>query len=375
MKIINTTLLFFFVFSFVSCVKEDETLPFYTSKGAYDSGVLVLNSGSDGSQNASLSYISFDLNTTKNNIFSLENGVSLGERANDIGFYEDLAYVVVYGSDKIEIVNRYTLKKIKTITTGLLNPRYVEFYNGKGYVTCWGEESSSTDDYVSVINLSTNEVIKSIPVVEGPENLVQYNGKIYVSHTGGLNQNNKVSIVNTTNDVLDGSPITVGNVPNKLAVYNGDLWIFCTGNPDFAVGGETPAKIVKMNLTTNVVSTFKTFSASTNYANMIIYDSYIYYTYNNIVYKEIIVQTNPATSAKSLNTNIDNLYGLGVKNNYIYVSGYSTELGYDSNGTVKIYANGDRTETDGSGNLVNPFGKLLKTTTVGIGPNGFYFNQ
>ena len=71
---------------------------------------MVLNSGSDDSQNASISFISFDLNTTINNVFGLENGITLGERANDIGFYEDLAYVVVYGSNKIEIVNRYTLK-------------------------------------------------------------------------------------------------------------------------------------------------------------------------------------------------------------------------------------------------------------------------
>lgn len=358
---------------FVSCDPEEDTPPFYTSKGTYDSGVLVLNEGTTNM--ASISYISFDLATTENNIFEkANNNAVLGTVAQSIGFYNDLAYIVVNVSNKIEIVNRYTLKKIKTIDSGLSNPRYIEFYNGKGYVTCWGLGSASDDDYVAVINLNTNEVVKNIPVVEGPEHILQYNGKLYVSHAGGWNQNNKVSIINSTTDEIEGTPILVGDVPNELAVKDGNLWIFCAGNPNYALSGETAAKIVKMNLSTNSVSTFKTFTASTTSTNLTFYGSYVYYTFNKTVYKEILVQTDPATPIKSLDTNVDNLYSMAVKNNYIYVSSYPAGA-FDTNGTVKIFANGDRTETEGSGSLVYPFGKLMKTTTVGIGPNGFYFNQ
>lgn len=358
---------------FVSCDPEEDTPPFYTSKGTYDSGVLVLNEGT--TNKASVSYISFDLATTENNIYkNANNGSILGTVAQSIGFYNDLAYIVVNLSNKIEIVNRYTLKKIATIDSGLTNPRYIEFYNGKGYVTCWGLGLDSGDDYVAVLNLSNNTILKSIPVVEGPEHIVQYNGKMYVSHAGGWSQNNKISILNTTSDAVEGTPLIVGDVPNELIVNNGILWIFCAGNPDYAAGGETQAKIVKMNLSDNSLTNFKTFSTSTYSTNMDIFGSYIYYTYNNIVYKEIIVQTDPATTIKNLNPSIDNIYSMAVKNNYIYVGGYATGA-FGSNGIVKVFANGDRTETDGSGNLVNPFGKLLKTTTVGIGPNGFYFNQ
>ena len=358
---------------FVSCDPEEDTPPFYTSKGNYDSGVLVLNEGTTNM--ASISYISFDLSKTENDIFAnANNNAILGTVAQSIGFYNDLAYIVVNVSNKIEIVNRYTLKRIKTIDSSLTNPRYIEFYNGKGYVTCWGLGSASDDDYVAVINLNTNEVVKNIPVVEGPEHIVQYNGKLYVSHAGGWNQNDKVSIINSATDVIEGTPIVVGDIPNELIVKDDYLWVFCAGNPSYANGGETPAKIVKMKLSDNSTTIFRAFSNSTYSTNMAFFGSYIYYTFNNIIYKEILFQTDPVIAVKSLSPSIDNIYSMAVKNNYIYVGGYANGE-FDSNGTVKVFANGDITETDGSGNLILPFGKLMKTTSVGIGPNGFYFNQ
>jgi hypothetical protein len=44
-------------------------------------------------------------------------------------------------------------------------------------VTNWGNGGSATDDYVAVVNLSTYLVSK-IPVVEGPERILEYNNKI-----------------------------------------------------------------------------------------------------------------------------------------------------------------------------------------------------
>jgi hypothetical protein len=40
-------------------------------------------------------------------------------------------------------------------------------YNGKGYVTNWGDAGNANDDYVAVINLATSSVTASIAVVEG----------------------------------------------------------------------------------------------------------------------------------------------------------------------------------------------------------------
>ncbi|MBC7641828.1 MAG: hypothetical protein H7174_05740, partial [Flavobacterium sp.] len=112
----------------VSCSKDELEVPVYTSKGTYDSGVLVLNEGAFMSSNSSVSFISFDLNTVQNNIFSLANpSLVLGDVAQSIGFNGDLAYIVVNNSNKIRIVNRYTMANVAVITAGLNNPRYISF--------------------------------------------------------------------------------------------------------------------------------------------------------------------------------------------------------------------------------------------------------
>ncbi len=94
---------------FTSCSDNDDTsndMPL----GAYDNGILVLNEGNFGMGNAKISYISNDFGTLQNDIFNVVNpGMSLGDTGQDIGFYGDLAFIVLNVSNTIEIVNRYTI--------------------------------------------------------------------------------------------------------------------------------------------------------------------------------------------------------------------------------------------------------------------------
>ena len=96
------------VLFFASCAKEEK--PTEVPLGAYDKGVLILNQGNFGSPNTSISYLSNDQSLFQNNIFELVNPTKvLGDTGQDIGFNGDLAYVVLNVSNKIEIVNRYTI--------------------------------------------------------------------------------------------------------------------------------------------------------------------------------------------------------------------------------------------------------------------------
>jgi hypothetical protein len=119
---------------FVSCSNDDDTTE--APSGAYDNGVLVLNQGNFNAGNASVSFIS-DALTVENNIFQTNSGRVLGDVGQDIGLEGNNAYIVVNNSGKIEVANRYTFAPVATIS-GLVNPRYIAFENGKGYVTCWG---------------------------------------------------------------------------------------------------------------------------------------------------------------------------------------------------------------------------------------------
>lgn len=337
-----------------SCSSDNETsIP---PLGAYEDGVLILNQGGFGNGNASVSYLSNDLTIFQDNIFSLVNpSVILGDTAQDIGFYNDYAYIVLNGSNKIEIVNRYTMERLTTISTGLSNPRYIVFFNGKGYVSNWGNGSSTTDDYLAVINLANNSLLSPIPVAEGPERMVVYNSKIYIAHSGGYGFGSTVSVVNTSNNAV--TSIAVGDVPNSLEVINGDLYVLNGGKPSWS-GSETSGSLSKINLVNNTVESTINFPSATHPSNLDVEGNDWYCTINSDVFKTSLSATTAPTTP-IFNTTDQGVYGVysfAVKNNKVYVGDAGD---YSSNGKIYVY-----TLT----------GDLVSNKTVGVIPAGFYFN-
>lgn len=340
---------------FASCSNDDEQgfvddLPL----GAYDNGVLILNEGNFGQDNSTISFLSNDLEDFQVSAFATVNPTKiLGNTGQDIGFYNDYAFIVVNASNKIEVVNRYTLESVATIDAGLDNPRYIAFANGKGYVTNWGDASVTTDDYVAVINLSSYTVFESIPVSVGPEQIVEYNNKIYVAQKGGHNFGNTISVINTiTNTVVNSIP--VGDVPNSLEIEDESLYVICQGKPDWT-GDETLGKFVKINLTDETITTAINFQSGIHPSNLKVYDNQIYYNIGAEIYKMNSSSTTlPLTSLFTTNSQV--LYSLAVENNRIYVG---DAVDYNSNGKVYIYSL--------NGTLENQY-------TVGVIPAGFYFN-
>lgn len=339
---------------FTSCTNDDDTLEL--PLGAYDNGVLILNQGGFGAGNASMSYLSDDLATFQNNIFSVVNpSVTMGDTAQDVGFYNDLAYIVLNGSNKIQIVNRYTLAHVGTISTGLVNPRYIVFVNGKGYVSNWGNGSSTTDDYLAVINLSDHSLDAPIPVAEGPERMVVNNNTVYVAHAGGFGFGNTVSVVNTTNSNV--SSVTVGDVPNSLEIANGELYVLNGGKPSWS-GSPTAGSLSKISLATNTVTSTINFGAAQHPSNLEIENNDWYCTVDSDIFKTSLSATTlPASPIFSTTSQgVYGVYSFAVKNNKIYVG---DAVDYSSNGKVYVY-----TVT----------GDLVSDKTVGVIPAGFYFN-
>lgn len=350
-KLFLTTILSAAVFT--SCTdNEDNDQPL----GAYDNGVLILNQGGFGNGNASVSFLSNDLNTFQNNIFALVNPtVTLGDTAQDIGFINDLAYIVLNVSNKIEIVNRYSLQRVATISTGLSNPRYIVFKDGKGYVSNWGNGTSTTDDYIAVINLSNNTLASPIPVVEGPERMVVNGTKLYVAHQGGFGFGSTVSVVDLSGSAT--TSISVGDVPNSLQVVSGTLYVLAGGKPSWS-GTETAGRLSKVNLSNNTVTSALNFAVTSHPSNLAIDDNQLYYTVGSNIFKSVLSSTALPT-APLFSTTAQGVYGVysfAVRENKIYVG---DAVDYSSNGKVYVYS---------------AAGSLLLDKTVGIIPAGFYFN-
>jgi YVTN family beta-propeller protein len=360
-KIVLMTLVFSLFF--VSCTNDDTN---DAPLGSYDNGFLILNQGGFGHNDASVSYVSSDFSIAQNDIFSVVNpSITLGDVGQDIGFNNELAYIVLNVSNKIEIVNRYTLKSVGTINSGLKNPRYIAFANGKGYVTNWGDGSVATDDFVAVIDLSTNKVSNTIPVAEGPERILMNSGKLYVAHKGGYSYGNKISVIDAASNTVS-TTITVGDVPESMEIKDGTLWVACSGNPSYVSAPliETSSKIVKVNLATNnVTSTIAYSDATKHVSNLALNGSDVYYTIDSDIYKMSTSATAlPTTSAFSTTAQgVYGVYSFAVHGNHIYVGDAGD---YAHNGKVYVYA------------LTAPsIGTLEKTFSVGVIPAGFYFND
>lgn len=341
---------------FLTSCSDDDTIV-ESPLGSYDNGVLILNQGGFGHGDASVSYLSEDFTTQQNNIFSIVNPtITLGDTGQDVGLYQNLAFIVLNYSNKIEVVNRYTMAHVATISSGLNNPRYIAFSNGKGFVTNWGDGGSTSDDYVAVLNLSTYAVSSTIPVAEGPERIVENDNKLYVAHAGGYGYGSTISVINATNNTLS-TTINVGDVPNSLEINNGSLYVICGGKPSYAPT-ETAGKFVKINLTNNSVASTLNFPAATHPSNLDLVDNTVFYTVDSSIYKSTLTAATLPTTALFSTTaqGVYGVYSFAVHNDKIYVGDAAD---YNSNGKVYVYSS---------------TGSLEHSYTVGVIPAGFYFN-
>ena len=96
--------------------------------------------------------------------------------------------------------------------TGLGNAPFGIAYdsvNERIYVT------NSDDNTISVIDITTNTVIDTIPIGIEPFDIAYspYNQRMYVTNGG----DSTVSVINTTTNTVDSTPITVGSAPYGIA--------------------------------------------------------------------------------------------------------------------------------------------------------------
>lgn len=337
---------------FTSCTSDNDDA--IEIRGDYENGILISHEGNFNSGNASVSYVSNDYSIVENTIFNNVNSKPLGDTAQSVAFNEGLAYIIVNVSQKIEVVDRYTFKSVGTIDTGLINPRFMAFANGKGYVTDWGDGGSASDDVVSVINLKTNSIESTISVGEGPEQILMKDDKLYVSHKGGYNTNNIISVINTATNAVQ--TISVNDVPDEMIINQaGHLVVLCEGaNQDWLTPANiTPAAITTINTSTD--SVIQTLEFDDNlHPNLMAYNNgELYFQVSDEIYS----MTDNATSLPETSVINDSFYGMAVKNNTLY--GVKTDFNKGT-GEMLIYDLSSK--------------ELKATKTLKVGAAKIYFN-
>jgi YVTN family beta-propeller protein len=319
----------------------------------FSEGVLVLNEGLFGSETASVSHFD-ETGTLQNDIFRTQNGgVDLGNTAQGMGFSDDFAYIVLNGTAAVKVIDRVSFELVATITDQMVNPRNIAVFNGKGYVTNWGDGAVADDDYVAVIDLATNTVIETIPVTEGPEEIIQQGGILFIAHQGGFGYGNTVSVIDTATNVVESIP--VGDVPSALRIDESNLYVLCSGNPDFS-GNETAGSLIKIDLTDFQNREEFAFPELEHPKFLGVDNTDVYYLLNADIYKMALTATALPTTP-FIDTASQNLmvpYSFNKIDDQLYIG---DAIDFVSDGKVFVYGED---------------GTFVSEYTVGSLPNGFY---
>ncbi len=241
--------------SLVSCSDDDNEIP--RLKGNF-----VLN---EGSTNGSISLIDTEENVTLN-YFAAVNGYPLGKFPQSIAMNKEYAFIVVTtnsGAGYVEIVTAEDFMHYATID-GLSYPREIAFANGKAYVSNGnGADAnySKQNNEVYVIDLKTMTKTGQIAVGAGPEKMIVSGDKLYVANSGGWsNDDNTVSVIDVNTDKVVKT-LTVKSCPKDMAKdANGDVWVYCAGVTSYDVNwnvvGINDAGISKINTDSQTVTSW-----------------------------------------------------------------------------------------------------------------------
>lgn len=169
-------------FAGAACRKNNGTVPL--ARVPVSQGVFILNEGTFQNNNSTLDYYDYSTKTLRKDVFGAANsGKKLGDTGNDIEIYGSKIYIVMNGSNTVEVANALTVKSLATVS--LTNggkprqPRAIVFDKNHAFVSCF-------DGTVQVIDTATLQVSSSIPVGRNPERMAISAGRLFVANSGGL---------------------------------------------------------------------------------------------------------------------------------------------------------------------------------------------
>lgn len=352
----------FIIFFFLSCQKENDNgrSDLFTKCGGeafdFSSGALIINEGSfQGS--GSFSHYDLSTNSVSKNIYKNANcKIPAGLFVQSAAFNNGKGYLVANGSGEIQVVNLSTFEHEKTIS--LSYPRYMAFEQGKGYIT-----NGTINGKVFVLD-SSNKIIDSIAVAEGPDQIIASNGKILVGSKGHWDNVLYKTITDSTVTIINPSDLSTKELltwvkPSDFVEdKNGKVWVSCSGNGPYDDGKDTKPAFVKIDVVNGVVEDTLTVGEVGNSISKIAINpegDVIYYF------------------------KIDGVYRLGINGEYqnekafISVTGsYGIEVDPES-GDLFVF---DAEDYASAGKVIrySALGTKIVSIEVGVAPNGAIFH-
>lgn len=344
-----------FLLSTLIACEPDDSPP--EPRGKYESGVIIINEGNFSDADGTLSFYDKDSSKVSNGIFEAENGRKLFALIQHVRFFDDQAFIVTNSDDKIEVVDAESFESIKTIKDDIENPNDIVVVDDLAYVSNWGTltpEFTYLDSRITIIDVSTSEVIKDIETKEFPSGVLAVEQQVYVA----INSSDEVLVIDTeSNDVEDTIHVSLG--PRSFQIdQNGKVWVMCTGTFDNPGGN-----LVRIHPSTRAIEATIPLENQSPNGKMAMNGAgdQLYYLsstgYDPSTDAVFVMDIAAATAPADPLIEGTNMYGIGVdpETNTIYIGDSNA---FQGNGTVVRY---------------NPDGSQMDSFSVGRGPSGFVF--
>jgi DNA-binding beta-propeller fold protein YncE len=217
----------------------DSTIAADTASQAKIIGFYLLNEGNMGSNKSTLDYFDFATGEYHRNIYAEANPSvpkELGDVGNDLAIYGSRLYAVINCSNKVEVMDARTVKRLGQIS--IPNCRYIRFHGAYAYVTSYAgpveiNPNYRQTGYVAKVDTATLEVVARCLVGFQPDELEIVGEKIYVANSGGYmapNYENTVSVIDIRSFTETGRIEVARNLHRLCADRHGNLWVSSRGD-------------------------------------------------------------------------------------------------------------------------------------------------
>jgi hypothetical protein len=317
---------------FVSCEKENNGNDTPNPEGTVSA--LILNEGSWGSNNSSLTAIDIEEGEVVSaDWFSSKNGRGLGDVVQDMLQYGSKIYVTVTFSNSLEVIDAKSGTS-QRVDMGNRKPRYIAADGGKLYITCYNPCS------VVRVDTATLAIEATCPLGSfQPEGIAISRGKAFVASSnisdaaGNYSYDNKLYVVDLAT-FANPTTVTVGCNPQEpMVLTDGKIIVNCWGDYGTQPAGTAIVDVNSLDVTqTGQALTKMSVYGGKAYGYATTYDASYNQTVNYVgINSDGTVADFPFTFSVS-----GNPYGITLNptNGDIYVM---TDGNYTANGTVYCF--------------------------------------
>jgi DNA-binding beta-propeller fold protein YncE len=307
----------------LSC-EDEKTIPITTT--GYENGVLIVNEGPFNTGSGTVLHYDRNAKTISTDIFASANGgAKAGNILQSVKTYNGNAYLMVNNANRVYVVDAKTFA-FKDSIKGMDLPRFFEAVNSKkAYISGWANG-------VSVIDLTTNKLIKNIKVGVGADRMLLNGASMWVLNSGAFEADSTITLIDVATDAV-AKTLKAAPGPNSIVTGNGSIWVLC-GNYD----GKGKGKLLEYR--SNVI--VNTFDVPNGATNLVISKdaATLYFVANNIVYSKETskpkVNPDAYILGATLKSKFKGLYSLGLDNQTGNLF-CGDAKDYSSNGKIYIF--------------------------------------